>query len=162
MYTVARAFWTFALDALPSSIIIHAAKVSWALTDNFTEQGWNLMLRHYAWTEGLLANREANYDGLLAASAALDTLMIAGSGAPTSTTLETNVNIPWVQGAADAGEPVKLCALSNRDIAGNAPSTNPALNGEIFTFAGPNNGNAAFIPTLHLDYEIDKSAWWGF
>lgn len=139
-YTVNRDYLRFYVGSIVGTITGYT--LSMTLTSDESATDFNIIIRPYNWTPTLSANREANYDGLLAASNTNDVVLRSTAGIA----IETRYTSGALTVTPSSGY-VYLGLLSSRDISATSPT---GL--ERVTFATSTHATSTFRPTLNVTY----------
>ena len=141
-YSVRRCFMRFSLASLGGGTPT-AYTLTMVAVGDVSVADFDVVIREYVWSTPLGTSQEANYDGLLAASAADDVVWRNTSGM----SLNTAYTSPALTGLAASGGYIYLGLLSAEDVANSSPVSN-----ERISIASASHGTAAFRPTLNVTY----------
>lgn len=145
-FEITRALLKFDTSSIPDTATILSATLTLTATTDSSDTDFDVVIRKHDWSAQdpvSAGNREAAYDGVLAASSE-NSIWRNTSGIA--------VNTPYTSGALDTTRINKTGAtyyslISSRDIAGNQPAGN-----EFIVLALSENATAAYRPILNVTY----------
>ena len=145
-YNVWRTYWSFdtsVLRGLPVGATVTAASLFASAAFDGSNVDFQILCYRYAWAEALADNLEANYDGAYGGSSVLEgTFRSTASGFVAGTWYSMSVD----ESALDAYGDTKYVFVSNKDVAGTAPTT-----AEYVNFYANEAGSPAYLLVTWTD-----------
>lgn len=143
-YRVWRAYVSFDTSAIPDDATVTSATLYLAASSDNSVTDFDIKVYRLAWTEGLCANQEANFDAAYGASATLEgTLRNTSSGWSSGTYYSMSVDPAGISKTGDT----KYSVVSSRDINANSPT-----GAEYVDFYSADSSGTTYDPYLVVVY----------
>jgi len=132
-YEVHRVFLSFDTSALADDAVVSDALLYITASTDYSSTNFKVQVYRYAWTEALVDNREADYDGAYGGTAVLEgTLRDTASGWVSGAVYDMEVDPSGINLTGDT----KYTLVSEEDVNNSAPTTAEYVDVCLADFAG--------------------------